>query len=100
VAASTRFGAQELESGAISPKMVKQQLEGDKVADLISSQSCGQGLALDSASSFNFSYFSSLLVFFSNGGYPGFSSLPLWGMEREVIIPFPFMYNVQNDPWS
>jgi hypothetical protein len=37
VAASTRFGAQELESGAISPSLVEQQLEGDKVADLMSS---------------------------------------------------------------
>jgi hypothetical protein len=44
---------------------VEQQLEGDKVADLMSSQPCGQGPALDSASSFNFSSFSSLLVFFS-----------------------------------
>ena len=30
---TSRFGAQELESGAISPKMVEKQLEGDKVAD-------------------------------------------------------------------
>jgi hypothetical protein len=37
MAASTIFGAQELESGAISPKIVKQQLEGDKNADLMSS---------------------------------------------------------------
>jgi hypothetical protein len=59
VAASTRFGAQELESGAISPSLVEQQLEGDKVADLMSSQPCGQDPELDSASSFNFS--SSLL---------------------------------------
>jgi len=64
VAASTRFGAQELESGAISPSLVEQQLEGDKVADLMSSQPCGQGPALDSASSFNFS--SSLLSWFSS----------------------------------
>jgi hypothetical protein len=64
VVASTRFGAQELESGAISQKMVEQQLEGDKVADLMSSQPCGQGPALDSASSFNFS--SSLLSWFSS----------------------------------
>jgi hypothetical protein len=62
MAASIRFGAQELESGAISPKMMEQQLEGDKVADPMSSQPCGQGQALDSASSFNFSSFSSLLV--------------------------------------
>jgi hypothetical protein len=55
--ASTKFGAQELESGTILPKMVKQQLEGDKVADLMSSQPCGQGPAFDSASSFNFSFF-------------------------------------------
>jgi hypothetical protein len=72
MAASTRFGAQELESGAISPKMVEQQLEGDKDADVMSSQPCGQGPALDSTSSFNFSSFSSLLVFFSNRGYPDF----------------------------
>jgi hypothetical protein len=72
MAASTRLGAQELESGAISPKMVEQQLEGDKDADLMSSQPCGQGPMLDSASSFNFSSFSSLLVFFPNGGYPDF----------------------------
>jgi hypothetical protein len=43
---------------------VEQQLEGDKVADLMSSQPCGQGPALDSASSFNFS--SSLLSWFSS----------------------------------
>jgi hypothetical protein len=71
VVASTRFGAQELGIGAISPKMVELQLQGDKVADLISSQPCG-GLVFDLASSFNFSYFPSLLVFFSNGGYPRF----------------------------
>jgi hypothetical protein len=64
VAASTRFEAQELESGAISPSLVEQQLEGDKVADLMSSQPCGQGPTLDSASSFNFS--SSLLSWFSS----------------------------------
>jgi hypothetical protein len=85
MAASIRFGAQELESGAILPKMVEQQLEGDKVADLMSSQSCGQGPTLDSASSFNFSSFSSLLVFFSNGGYPDLYPCPLWGLERKVI---------------
>jgi hypothetical protein len=62
VAASTRFGAQELESGAISPSLVEQQLEGDKVADLKSSQPCGQSPALDSTSSFSFS--SSLLSWF------------------------------------
>jgi hypothetical protein len=64
VATSIRFGAQELESGAISPSLVKQQLEGDKVADLMSSQPCGQDPELDSASSFNFS--SSLLSWFSS----------------------------------
>jgi hypothetical protein len=64
VAASIRFGAQELESGAISPSLVEQQLEGHKVADLISSQPCGQDPELDSASSFNFS--SSLLSWFSS----------------------------------
>jgi hypothetical protein len=64
MAAFTRFGAQELESGAISPSLVEQQLEGDKVADLMSSQPCGQDPALDSASSFNFS--SSLLSWFSS----------------------------------
>jgi hypothetical protein len=100
MAGSTRFGAQELESGAISPKMVEQQLEGDNDEDLMSSQPCGQGPALDSASSFNFSSFSSLLVFFSNGGYPDFSSLPLWWLERRLVIPFPLMCKVQNDPWS
>jgi hypothetical protein len=100
VAVSTRFGAQELESGAISPSLVEQQLEGDKVADLMSSQPCGQGPALDSPSSFNFSSLSSLLVFFSNGGYPDLLSLPLWWLEIRVIIPFPLMCNVQNDPWS
>ena len=31
---TTRFGAQELGTGAISPKMVEPQLEGDKVAYL------------------------------------------------------------------
>jgi hypothetical protein len=64
VAASTRFGAQELESGAISPSLVEQQLEEDKVADLMSSQPYGQDPELDSASSFNFS--SSLLSWFSS----------------------------------
>jgi hypothetical protein len=64
MAASTRFGAQERKSGAISPKMVEQQLEGN-----MSSQPCGKGPAVDLVSSFNFSSFSSLLVFFSNGGY-------------------------------
>jgi hypothetical protein len=43
---------------------VEQQLEGDKVADLMSSQPYGQGPALDSASSFNFS--SSFLSWFSS----------------------------------
>jgi hypothetical protein len=42
--------------------MVEQQLEGDKVADLMSSQPCGQDPTLDSAFSFNFS--SSLLSWF------------------------------------
>jgi hypothetical protein len=64
VAASTRFRAQELESGAISPSLVEQQLKGDKVADLKSSQPCGQSPALDLASSFSFS--SSLLSWFSS----------------------------------
>ena len=31
---TSRFGAEELESEAISPKMVEQHLEGDKVVDL------------------------------------------------------------------
>ena len=31
---TTRFGAQELGIGTISPKMVEPQLEGDKVVDL------------------------------------------------------------------
>jgi hypothetical protein len=40
--------------------MVEQQLEGDKVADLMSSQPCGQGPALDSASPLSLlSWFSS-----------------------------------------
>jgi hypothetical protein len=43
---------------------VEQQLEGDKVADLMSSQPCGQDPELDSASSFNFS--SSILSWFSS----------------------------------
>jgi hypothetical protein len=64
VAASTRFGAQQLESGAISPSLVEQQLEGDKVADLMSSKPCGQDPELDSASFFTFS--SSLLSWFSS----------------------------------
>jgi hypothetical protein len=42
---------------------VEQQLEGDKVVDLMSSQPCGQSPALDSASSFNFS---SLFSWFSS----------------------------------
>jgi hypothetical protein len=87
VAASTRFGAQELESGAISPKMVEQQLEGDKDADLMSLQPCGQGPALDSASSFNFSSFSSL--FFSNGGYLDFHPCHCCGWKGGLSSPFP-----------
>jgi hypothetical protein len=60
MAGSTRFGAQELESGAISPSLVEQQLEGDKEADLMSSQPCGQGPALDSTSPLSLlSWFSS-----------------------------------------
>jgi hypothetical protein len=35
MAAYKRFGAQELGIKAISPKMVEQQLEGDKDADLV-----------------------------------------------------------------
>ena len=31
---TTRFGAQEVGIGTISPKMVEPQLEGDKVVDL------------------------------------------------------------------
>jgi hypothetical protein len=80
--------------------MVEQQLEGDKDAYMMSSQPCGQGPVLDSASSFNFSSFSFLLVFFSNEGYSRFSLHPLWGLEMRVIIPFPLICNVQNDPWS
>jgi hypothetical protein len=87
--ASTRFGAQEIESGAISPKMVEQQLERDKVADLMSSQPCGQGPVLDSASSFNFSSFSSLLVFFSNEGYPDFRPTHYGGWKGGLSSPFP-----------
>jgi DNA-binding HxlR family transcriptional regulator len=33
---TTRFGTQEPDIGAISPKMMKQQLEGDNDADLVS----------------------------------------------------------------
>jgi hypothetical protein len=66
VAASTRFGAKELGIGAISPKMVEQQLEGDKDADLVFTTLWARS-ALDLASSFNFT-FPYLLVFFSNGG--------------------------------
>jgi hypothetical protein len=50
--------------------MVEQLLEGDNVADLISSQPCGQGLVLDLASSFNFSSFPSLLKVVWFSGYP------------------------------
>jgi hypothetical protein len=35
MATSTKFGVQELGIRAISPKMVEQQLEGDKDADLV-----------------------------------------------------------------
>jgi hypothetical protein len=62
-----RFGAQELGIGAISPKMVEPQLEGDNVADLIFKTLLATPM-LDLASSFDFSSFPSLLVFFSNGG--------------------------------
>jgi hypothetical protein len=69
--------------------MVEQQLEGDKDADLMSSQPCGQGPVLDSASSFNFSSFSSLLVFFSNGGYPDFRPCHCGGWKGGLSSPFP-----------
>jgi hypothetical protein len=87
VAASTRFGAQELESGAISPSLVEQQLEGYKVADLMSAQPYGQDPTLDTASSFNFSsyllsWFSSpmeailIFVLYHCGGWKGGLSSP------------------------
>jgi hypothetical protein len=69
--------------------MVEQQLERDKDADLMSSQPCGQGPTLDSASSFNFSSFSSLLVFFSNGGYPNFRPYHCDGWKGRLSSPFP-----------
>jgi hypothetical protein len=77
MAASTRFGAQEQRSRAISPKIVEQQLEGDKDTDLMSSQPCGQGPMLDSASSFNFTTFFFSLGFFS---------------PMEAILDFHFSY--------
>jgi hypothetical protein len=66
-----------------------EQLEGDKDADLMSSQPCGQGPALDSVSSFNFSSFFSLLVFFSNGGYPDFCPSHYGGWKGGLSSPFP-----------
>jgi hypothetical protein len=99
VAASTRFGAQELGIGAISPKMVELQLQGDKVADLISSQPCG-GLVLDLASSFNFSYFPSLLVFLLQWRISWIFVTLLTGGWKEAYHPPSLMCNIQNNPWS
>jgi hypothetical protein len=67
VDASTRFGAQELGIVAISPNIVESQLEGDKVADLTFTILLATPV-FDLASSFSFSYFPSLFVFFFNGG--------------------------------
>jgi hypothetical protein len=61
----TRFGAQDLVIGAISSKMVEPQPIGDKVMDLDFTAlrvRSDDGLA----SSFNFLFPPSLLVFFSN----------------------------------
>jgi hypothetical protein len=69
--------------------LVEQQLEGDKVADLMSSQPCGQGPALDSASSFDFSSFSSLLGFFSNRGYLDFRPCHCGGWKGGLSSLFP-----------
>jgi hypothetical protein len=69
--------------------MVEQHLEGDEDAYLMSSQPCGQGPALDLASSFNFSSFSTLLVFFSNGGYPDFRPSHYGGLKGGLSSPFP-----------
>jgi hypothetical protein len=73
---TSRFGAQELGIGEISPKMVEPQLEGDKDEDL-GFTTLWQGPTLGIASYFKFHSFHSLLVFFSNGGYPRFLSLHL-----------------------
>jgi hypothetical protein len=58
---------QDLGIIAISLKMVEPHLEGDKVADLIFTTLLAMPV-LDLISSFNFFYFFSLLVLFSNGG--------------------------------
>jgi hypothetical protein len=89
VAASTKFGAQELESGAISPSLVEQQLEGDKVADLISSQLCGQDPELDLASSFNFSSFLLSWFYFPMEAILIFRPCHCGGWKGGLLSPFP-----------
>ena len=51
--------------------MVEQQLEGDKVADLGLGNLVAAPVLEIQALPSTFLLFSSLLVFFSNGGYPG-----------------------------
>jgi hypothetical protein len=69
--------------------MVEQQLEGDKIADLMPSQPYGQGPALDLASSFNFSSFPSLLVFFSNEAILDFHHSHYGSWKGGLSSPFP-----------
>ena len=62
---ATKFGAQELGIGTISPKMVEPQLEGGKVVDL-NHHNLGEVLPL---------LLPSIYLFFSNEGCTDFSSL-------------------------
>ena len=63
--------------GTISPKMVESQLEGDEVVDLdFTTLWAWRVLDLKLLPSTSCSSIS-LLVFFSNGGYPGFLPLHL-----------------------
>jgi hypothetical protein len=50
----------------------------------------------DLASFFNFFSFLSLLVFLSNGGYPGFSSHHIVVAGKEAYDPLPLMCNTQK----
>jgi hypothetical protein len=80
--------------------MVEQQLEGDKIADLGLGNLVAAPVLEIQALPSTFFFFSSLLVFFSNGGYPGFSSLHLVVAGRRTYHSPSLMCNVQNDPRS
>ena len=80
--------------------MVEQQVEGDKVADLGLGNLVAAPVLEIQALPSSFLIFPSLLVFFSNGGYPEFSSLHLVVAGRRTYHSPSRMCNVQNDPRS